>query len=115
VEAGPALQRSSVKQGDVHISAPSPLTGERELYVVVSSDEYNEAAGPTVVVVEIETGTRYRATPFGIAVETPFGVALADRLLWLPRTYVGERFDRLDDDLTRRVLDASCRVLRGAH
>ncbi|MEV0295413.1 type II toxin-antitoxin system PemK/MazF family toxin [Nocardia sp. NPDC050710] len=103
-----------MKQGDVYISEPSPLTGARELYLIVSSDEYNHAAGPTVAVVEIETGTRFRATPFGTAVETPFGVALADRLLWLPRTHVGERFDVLDPDLTRRVVDASCRVLRGA-
>lgn len=103
-----------MRQGDVFIADPSPLTGERELYLVISSDEYNEAAGPTVVVVEIETGTRYRATPFGTAVETPFGVALSDRPLWLPRTHVGERFDRLDPELTRRIVDASCRVLRGA-
>ncbi|WP_280395010.1 type II toxin-antitoxin system PemK/MazF family toxin [Nocardia brasiliensis] len=103
-----------MRQGDVYLSDPSPLTGERELYVVISSDEYNDAAGPTVVVVELETGTRYRATPFGTAVETPFGVALADRLLWLPRSHVGERFDRLDAALTHRLVDASCRVLRGA-
>ncbi|NNH74548.1 hypothetical protein HLB23_32660 [Nocardia uniformis] len=103
-----------MRQGDIYISDPSPLTDERELYLIVSSDAYNDAGGPTVVVVEIETGTRYRATPFGTAVETPFGVALADRLLWLPRTHVGERFDGLDPDLTRRVVDASCRVLRGA-
>ncbi|MFI9403559.1 type II toxin-antitoxin system PemK/MazF family toxin [Nocardia sp. NPDC052316] len=103
-----------MRQGDVYLSDPSPLTGERELYLIISSDEYNEAAGPTVVVAEIETGTRYRATPFGTAVETPFGVALADRLQWLPRTHVGERFDQLDPELTRRAVDASCRVLRGA-
>ncbi|MEU7141218.1 type II toxin-antitoxin system PemK/MazF family toxin [Nocardia sp. NPDC046473] len=103
-----------MRQGDVYRSDLSPPTGERALYLVISSDEYNEAAGPTVVVVEIETGTRYRATSFGTAVETPFGVALADRLLWLPRTQVGERFDRLDAELTWRVVDASRRVLRGA-
>ncbi|SUB40086.1 hypothetical protein [Nocardia brasiliensis] len=45
--------------------------------------------------------------------ETPFGVALAGRLMWLPRSHVGERFDRLDAALTHRVVDASCRVLRG--
>ncbi|MBH0780278.1 type II toxin-antitoxin system PemK/MazF family toxin [Nocardia bovistercoris] len=102
-----------MKQGDVYISEPSALTGARDLYLVVSSDEYNNAEGPTVVVVEIETGTRFRATPFGTAVETPFGVALADRLLWLPRVLVGQRFDVLDPDLTRQVVDAGCRVLRG--
>ncbi|MFC9435622.1 hypothetical protein [Nocardia sp. NPDC057030] len=82
--------------------------------MVVSCGEYNGTAGPTVVVVEVETGTRYRATAFGTAVETPFGVALADPLLWLPRTYRGEHFDRLDRELTWRVVDASWRVLRGA-
>lgn len=103
-----------MRQGDVHLSDPSPLTGERELYLVVSCDPYNQAGGPTVVVAEIETGTRYRATPFGTAVETPFGVVLSDRLRWLPVDYVGERFDRLDDQLTARVIEGACRVLRGA-
>lgn len=103
-----------MRQGDVYVSDLSPLTGERELYVVVSCNPYNEAGGPTVVVAEIETGTRYRATPFGTAVETPFGVVLADRLRWLPVDYAGERFDRLDDELIEHVIEGACRVLRGA-
>ncbi|HEY1971201.1 MAG TPA: hypothetical protein VGH89_24815 [Pseudonocardia sp.] len=37
-------------QGEVRISDPSPLTGERELYVVVSADFYNAAGGRTVLV-----------------------------------------------------------------
>lgn len=38
-------------QGDVLISNPSPLTGEREL----SADPYNAAGGPTVLVAEIRS------------------------------------------------------------
>ena len=49
--------RSAPSQGDVLISNPSPLTGEREL-CTVSADIYNAAGGPTVLVAEIETGTR---------------------------------------------------------
>jgi mRNA-degrading endonuclease toxin of MazEF toxin-antitoxin module len=59
-------------QGDVLISNPSPLTGKRELSTVVSTDIYNAAGGPTVLVAEIETGTRYRATAY--ATETDYGV-----------------------------------------
>jgi hypothetical protein len=53
-------------QGDVLISHPSPLTGERELYTVVSADVYNAAGGPTVLIAEIETGTRYRASAYAV-------------------------------------------------
>lgn len=70
---------SRPNQGDVLISNPSPLTGERELSTVVSADIYNAASDPTVLVAEIETGTRYRATAY--ATETDYGVALADRVV----------------------------------
>ncbi|MGH3907443.1 MAG: hypothetical protein ACRDTE_25195 [Pseudonocardiaceae bacterium] len=80
---------SAPRQGDVLISNPSPLTGERELYTVVSADIYNAAGGPTVLVAEIETGTRYRATAY--ATETDYGVVLADRVVWLPVDMLGEQ------------------------
>lgn len=46
---------------------------------MVSADVYHAAGGPTVLIVEIETGTRYRAS--GYATETDYGVALADRVV----------------------------------
>ncbi|MEO7196126.1 MAG: hypothetical protein ABIZ05_15155 [Pseudonocardiaceae bacterium] len=98
-------------QGDVLISTPSPLTGERELYTVVSADIYNAAGGPTVLVAEIETGTRYRATAY--ATETDYGVVLADRVVWLPIDMLGERFGRLTDTQRDRVVDQIVAVLRG--
>lgn len=97
-------------QGDVLISDPSPLTGERELYAVVSSDRYNEAGGRTVLVAEIETGTRYRAT--ALAVESEFGVVLADRVVWLPIGMLGEPFGRLTRDQRDRVVAAIVAVVQ---
>ncbi|MBG6136233.1 type II toxin-antitoxin system PemK/MazF family toxin [Longispora fulva] len=96
------------------MSDPSPLTGERELYVVASSDLYNEAGGPTVLVAEIEVGTRLRATPLKTAIETPWGVVLCDRLTWLPVEYAGEHFGQLAPDEITDLIEGSCRVIRGA-
>lgn len=98
-------------QGDVLISNPSPLTGERELHTVVSADIYNAAGGSTVLVAEIETGTRYRATAY--ATETDYGVVLADRVVWLPLDMLGEHFGRLTDTQRDRVIDQIVAVLRG--
>jgi mRNA-degrading endonuclease toxin of MazEF toxin-antitoxin module len=98
-------------QGDVLISNPSPLTGERELSTVVSADIYNTAGGPTVLVAEIETGTRYRATAY--ATETDYGVVLADRVVWMPVDMLGEHFGRLTDAQRDRVIDQTVAVLRG--
>jgi mRNA-degrading endonuclease toxin of MazEF toxin-antitoxin module len=98
-------------QGDVLISDPSPLTGERELYVVVSADYYNAAGGRTVLIAEIETGTRYRASAF--ATETDYGVVLADRLLWLPVDMLGKYFGRLEFAQREQVIDQIVSVLRG--
>lgn len=99
------------RQGDVLISNPSPLTGERELYTVVSADIYNNAGGPTVLVAEIETGTRYRASAY--ATETDYGVVLADRVIWLPIDMLGEQFGRLADTQRERVIDQIVAVVRG--
>ncbi|MGH3827201.1 MAG: type II toxin-antitoxin system PemK/MazF family toxin [Pseudonocardiaceae bacterium] len=98
-------------QGDVLITTPSPLTGERELHTVVSADIYNTAGGPTVLVAEIETGTRDRATAY--ATETDYGVVLADRVVWLPLDMLGEHFGRLSDAQRDRVVDQIVAVLRG--
>lgn len=94
-------------QGDVLISNPSPLTGEHELSTVVSADVYNSAGGPTVLVAEIKTGTRYRAT------ETDYGVVLADRVVRMPLDMLGEYFGRLTDAQRNRVIDQIVVVLRG--
>ncbi|MFN2495325.1 MAG: hypothetical protein ABR608_05385 [Pseudonocardiaceae bacterium] len=99
------------RQGDVLISNPSPLTGERELYAVVSADVYNAAGGPTVLVAEIETGTRYRASAY--ATETDYGVVLADRVVWLPVDMLGEGFGRLTDGQRDRVIEQIVAVVRG--
>lgn len=106
-EAGPATPA----QGDVLISDPSPLTGERELCAVVSSDPYNGAGGRTVLVAEIETGTRYRATAF--AVESEYGVVLADRVVWLPVSMLGEPFGRLTRDQRDEVVAGIVTIVRG--
>lgn len=100
------------RQGDVLISSSSPLTGERELYVVVPADAYNAAGAPTVLVAEIATGTRYRASAY--ATETDFGVVLADRVVWLPVDLPGEPFGRLTRAQRDRVVDQTVAVLRGA-
>jgi mRNA-degrading endonuclease toxin of MazEF toxin-antitoxin module len=106
-----ASGHAAPSQGDVLISNPSPLTGERELSTVVSADAYNTAGGPTVLVAEIETGTRYRATAF--ATETDYGVVLADRVVWPPVDMLGERFGRLTEAQRNRVVDQIIAVLRG--
>ena len=98
-------------QGQVLISDPSPLTGERELTVVVSSDIYNRAGAPTVVVAEVETGTRFRATSY--ATETDYGVVLADRVQWLPTSMAGERFGIVTEEQRRRIADQVVAVTRG--
>lgn len=102
-----------MNQGDVHLSEPSPVTGERELRVVVSSDLYNTRPGcVSVLVAAIETGTRLRATQHGVLTE--YGLVLADRIMWFPPRMVGERFGVITDEQRRAVVDASCAVLRGA-
>jgi mRNA-degrading endonuclease toxin of MazEF toxin-antitoxin module len=101
-----------VRQGDVYLSEPSPVTGERELRVIVSSDLYNSRPGcVSVLVAEIETGTRLRATQHGIV--TDYGLVLADRITWFPPSMLGERFGAVTDEQRRAVVDASCLVLRG--
>jgi mRNA-degrading endonuclease toxin of MazEF toxin-antitoxin module len=106
-----ALGHTTPSQGDVLISNPSPLTGERELAMVVSADIYNAAGGPTVLIAEIETGTRYRATAY--ATETDYGVVLADRVVWMPVDMLGEHFGRLTDAQRDQVVDQIVAVLRG--
>ncbi len=103
--------QATPRQGDVLISNPSPLTGQRELSTVVSSDVYNGAGGPTVLVAEIETGTRYRATAY--ATGTDYGVVLADRVVWLPVDMLGEQFGRLTDTQRDRVVNQIVAVLQG--
>ncbi len=103
--------QAAPSQGDVLISTPSPLTGERELRTVVSADIYNAAGGPTVLIAEIETDTRYRATAY--ATETDYGVVLADRVVWLPVDMLGEQFGRLTNAQRNRVVDQIVAVLRG--
>lgn len=98
-------------QGDVLISDPSPLTGERELHVVVSADVYNSEGPRTVLVAEIETGTRYRATAFATA--TDYGVVLADRVIWLPVDMLGQPFGRLTPEQRDQVIAQIVAVLRG--
>ena len=78
---------------------------------MVSADVYNAAGGPTVLVAEIETGTRYRATAY--ATETDYGVVLADRVVWLPVGMLGEQFGLLTDAQRNRVVDQIVAVLRG--
>jgi len=107
--SGPAPTRPA--QGDVLISDPSPLTGERELYTVVSADVYNAAGGRTVLVAEIETGTRYRATAF--ATETDYGVVLADRVIWLPVDLL-QHFGRLTPAQRDQVIAQITAILRGS-
>jgi len=46
-----------------------------------------------VLIAEIETGTRCRASAY--ATETDYGVVLADRVVWLPVDMPGEPFGRL--------------------
>jgi mRNA-degrading endonuclease toxin of MazEF toxin-antitoxin module len=103
--------RPWARQGEVLISEPSPLTGERELYTVVSADVYNAAGGRTVLVAEIETGTRYRAT--ALATETEYGVVLADRVQWLPVDMLGQHFGTLTPGQTDQVITQIITIVRG--
>ena len=78
---------------------------------MVSSDLYNTAGGPTVLIAEIDTGTRYRATAY--ATQTDYGVVLADRVVWMPVDLLGEPFGRLTDAHRRRVIDQIVPSRRG--
>ena len=101
-----------MRQGEVYLSAPSPITGERELCVIVSSDAYNTRPGcVSVLVAEIETGTRLRPTQHGIL--TDYGVVLADRIVWFPLDMVGERFGQISKGQRSAVVEAACLVIRG--
>lgn len=101
-----------MKQGEVYLSGTSPITGERELRVVISTDEYNSRPGcVSVLTAEIETGTRLRATQHGIL--TDFGMVLADRIVWFPPDMVGEPFGQITVGQRRAIVDAACRVLSG--
>ncbi|MGH3897412.1 MAG: hypothetical protein ACRDTA_04000 [Pseudonocardiaceae bacterium] len=101
-----------MKQGEVYLSTPSPITGERELRVIVSSDAYNTRPGcVSVLVAEIETGTRLRPTQHGIL--TDYGVVLADRIVWFPLDMVGERFGQISNGERSAVVEAACLVIRG--
>lgn len=101
-----------MRQGEVYLSAPSPITRERELRVVISNDEVSRRPDcVSVLVAEIETGTRLRPTRHGVL--TDFGVVLADRIVWFPPAMVGERFGALTDEQRQAVVDAACLVIRG--
>jgi hypothetical protein len=63
-----------------------------------------------VLIAEIETGTRYRATAY--ATETDYGVVLADRVVWMPVDLLGEHFGRLTDAQRDRVSGQIVAVLR---
>ena len=76
----------------------------------MSADVYNAADGPTVLVAEIETGTRYRVSAY--ATETDYGVVLADRVLWLPVDMLGEDFGRLTVGQRDRVVEEIVAVVR---
>ncbi|MGH4015842.1 MAG: type II toxin-antitoxin system PemK/MazF family toxin [Pseudonocardiaceae bacterium] len=100
-----------MKQGEVCLSAPSPITGERELRVIVSSDAYNTRPGcVSVLIAEIETGTRLRPTQHGI--RTDYGVVLADRIVWFPLEMVGERFGQISNEERSAVVEAAGLVIR---
>ncbi|MDN5914622.1 MAG: hypothetical protein L0I76_05860 [Pseudonocardia sp.] len=79
--------------------------------MVVSADLYNASGPPTVLVAEIETGTRYRASAY--ATETDYGVVLADRVVWLPVDMLGEPFGRLATAQRARVVHQIVAILRG--
>jgi hypothetical protein len=101
-----------MRQGEVYITEPSPITGERELRVILSNDDYN--ADPncvSVLIAEIETGSRLRATRHGI--ETEYGLVLADRIVWEPPSMVGERFGQITDSERHAVVEAACLAIRG--
>ncbi|MGQ0573269.1 MAG: hypothetical protein ACT4RN_03575 [Pseudonocardia sp.] len=101
-----------MRQGDVFLSPASPVTGERELRLVMSADGYNSRPGcVSVLIAEIETGTRLRSTQHGVL--TDFGVVLADRIMWFPPTGIGEPFGRVPDEQRRAIVDAACLVIRG--
>lgn len=101
-----------MRQGEVYITEPSPITGQHELRVILSNDDYN--ADPncvSVLIAEIETGSRLRATRHGI--ETEYGLVLADRIVWEPPSMVGEQFGRITDAQRQALVDAACLVIRG--
>jgi mRNA-degrading endonuclease toxin of MazEF toxin-antitoxin module len=77
----------------------------------VSADTYNAAAGPTVLVAEIETGTRYRATAY--AIETDYGVVLADRVVWLPLEMLGEYFGSLTPVQCAQMVGGLISIVQG--
>ncbi len=112
IPASKRCEQRRVRQGDVYISDVSVLTGERELRVVLSCDLYNRNPGClTVLVAEIETGTRLRSTQHGV--ETDYGLILADRIVWKPVDALGEAFGRITDEQRRTLIGASCSVIQG--
>ncbi len=101
-----------MRQGDVYITDVSALTGERELRVVLSCDLYNRNPGClTVLVAEIETGTRLRATQHGI--ETDYGLILAERIVWEPVDALGQPFGQITPEQRHALIEASCLVIQG--
>ena len=64
-----------------------------------------------MLITEIETGTRYRAS--GYATGTDYGVVLADRVVWLPVDMLGEPFGRLTDVQRDQVVNQIVAILRG--
>ena len=71
---------------------------------------YNDAGTPTVIIAEIEVGTRYRDT--ALALPTDFGRVLLDRLVWVPRSQLGEHIGHLTPDQTSRAVDLVCALIR---
>jgi hypothetical protein len=65
----------------------------------------------SVLVAEIETGTRLRPTQHGIL--TDYGVVLADRILWFPLEMVGEHFGQISNEERTAVVESACLVIRG--
>ena len=99
-----------MRQGDVYATPESPLTSEREVYVVLSGDMYNDAGTPTVIIAEIALGNRYRDS--ALALPTEYGLVLLDRLVWIPRSALGDRVGRLTRDQTARAVDLVCALMR---
>lgn len=65
-----------------------------------------------MLVTEIETGARYRATAF--ATETDYGIVLADRVIWLPVDLLGQPFGQLTPAQRDQVIRQIITVLRGS-
>lgn len=91
-----------LRQGSVYALPPSPLTDERELRLIISSNMYNAAGTGLVVCAEIELGTRWRDSP--LAVETDYGLVLIDRLVWHPISSLGEFLGNSTSDQLRHVV-----------